>query len=247
MTTNPPDEAAPAEEAADQPTESAVEPVDSATGPDPAVAELAERIATLVGSSSWSADFGSAKVQVPATSWVESVEKVRNEAGLEFFSFLSAIDWSNQVEVGEPPEEPVAERYEVIVRLSSVRNNDAVILSTDVPKEDPTLPTLVGVYGGANWHEREAAEMFGIEFEGHPNLTKLYLPDAFEGFPLRKSFPLLSREVKPWPGLVDVEDQPSTENVEGVAAVQPQGDTSKGDENPEDTDGLGEAAAEEDE
>ncbi len=60
--------------------------------------------------------------------------------------------------------------------------------------------------------------MFGIEFEGHPNLTKLYLPDAFEGFPLRKSFPLLSREVKPWPGLVDVEDMPSTENVEGASA-----------------------------
>ncbi len=90
-------------------------------------------------------------------------------------------------------------------------------LSTDVSKEDPRLASLVDVFGGANWHEREAAEMFGIEFEGHPNLTKLYLPDAFEGFPLRKSFPLLSREVKPWPGLVDVEDQPSTENPEAGA------------------------------
>ena len=64
------------------------------------------------------------------------------------------------------------------------------------------------VYAGANWHEREAAEMFGIDFVGHPHLTKLYLPGAFEGHPLRKDFPLLSRRVKPWPGIVDVEQMP---------------------------------------
>jgi NADH-quinone oxidoreductase subunit C len=53
--------------------------------------------------------------------------------------------------------------------------------------------------------------MFGIMFEGHPNLTHLYLPDSFLGNPLRKSFPLLSREVKPWPGTVDVEAMPGGE------------------------------------
>ena len=93
-------------------------------------------------------------------------------------------------------------------------------LSTDVPKDDPQLPTLVEVYGGADWHEREAAEMFGIDFVGHPNLNKLYLTDEFEGYPLRKSYPLLSREVKPWPGTVDVEDMPSTENPEADASPQ---------------------------
>jgi NADH-quinone oxidoreductase subunit C len=66
--------------------------------------------------------------------------------------------------------------------------------------------------------------MFGIDFVGHPNLIKLYLPDGFEGHPLRKSFPLLTREVKPWPGTVDVEgmpgqagessDEPTEENPE---------------------------------
>ena len=219
MTTNPPDDAisAEGEEAVDEGAESVAGVTESDTSSDSTVAEFAERIASLVGSDTWSADFGNAKVQVTPASWVESVDKVRSEAGLEFFSFLSAIDWSNEVEVGDPPESRVSERFEVLVRLSSVENNDAVTLSTDVSKEDPRLASLVDVFGGANWHEREAAEMFGIEFEGHPNLTKLYLPDAFEGFPLRKSFPLLSREVKPWPGLVDVEDQPSTENPEAGA------------------------------
>lgn len=209
MTTSPPDDAATAEDA----TEEAAEPTDDGTAADPAVAELAERIATLVDAAGWSADFGNAKVRVAADSWVESVDKVR-DAGLEFFSFLSAIDWSNEVQVGESLEESVEERYEVLVRLSSVHDNDAVTISTDVSKTDPRLSSLTGVFGGANWHEREAAEMFGIEFEGNPNLSKLYLPDAFEGYPLRKSFPLLSREVKPWPGLVDVEDMPSTDNPE---------------------------------
>jgi NADH-quinone oxidoreductase subunit C len=60
--------------------------------------------------------------------------------------------------------------------------------------------------------------MFGIVFEGHPKLDNLYLPDGFEGHPLRKTFPLLSREVEPWPGTVDVEAMPGTENVEADGA-----------------------------
>ena len=64
------------------------------------------------------------------------------------------------------------------------------------------------VYAGANWHEREAWEMFGITFTGHPGLRHIYLPGEFEGNPLRKDYPLLARRVKPWPGIVDVEAMP---------------------------------------
>ena len=206
VTTNPPDESSPAVE----------EAAASAT------AELAARVAELAGADSWSADFGNAKVRVDRARWVEAVTAVRDGAGLAFFSFLSAIDWSNEVAVGEPLDETVEERYEILVRLSSGKTNDSVTLSTDLPKDDARLPTISGVFGGANWHEREAAEMFGIEFEGHPNLNKLYLTDEFEGHPLRKSYPLLSREIKPWPGMVDVEDMPSTENPEAEAVPSPQ-------------------------
>jgi len=203
VTTSPPDESeVPVEEAAvDAPVESAA-------------AEFAARVADLAGAESWSADFGNAKVRIDRSRWAEAIEAVRDGAGLAFFSFLSAIDWSNEVEVGEPLNETVEERYEILVRLSSGKNNDSVTLSTDLPKDDARIQTLVNVFGGANWHEREAAEMFGIDFEGHPNLDRLYLTDEFEGHPLRKSYPLLSREIKPWPGMVDVEDMPSTENPE---------------------------------
>ena len=216
VTTNSPDESeSPVEEEAQS----------AAAGTEPsAVADLAARVAELAGSETWSADFGNAKVRIDRSRWVEAVEAVRDEAGLAFFSFLSAIDWSNEVAVGEPLDETVEERYEILVRLSSGKNNDSVTLSTDLPKDDARIPTLVNVFGGANWHEREAAEMFGIEFEGHPNLDKLYLTDEFEGHPLRKTFPLLSREIKPWPGMVDVEDMPSTENPEADAGGGEQAD-----------------------
>ena len=182
--------------------------------------ELAERVAGIVGSDSWSDHHGTAKVMVDPTGWVAAHEALKAE--MPYFSWLSAIDWTTEVAVGEPPEdEDIDERYEVLSCLGDGSTGVFVVLSTTIGKDEPVLDTLSAVYGGADWHEREAAEMFGIEFAGHPNLVKLYLPDAFEGHPLRKTFPLLSREVKPWPGTVDVEDMPegaadgpTTENPE---------------------------------
>jgi NADH:ubiquinone oxidoreductase subunit C len=134
---------------------------------------------------------------------------------LPFFSWLSAIDWTAEVAVGDAVEgEAVVERFEVLSRLSDVSAGEGVLVSTDLPRDDLRLDSLTGVYGGANWHEREAADMFGIRFEGHPNLTNLYLPDGFEGNPLLKSYPLLSREVKPWPGAVEVEALPTAGGAE---------------------------------
>lgn len=168
--------------------------------------EAAERFGSMVGATRTSAEFGTAKVFVPREAWVEAHRTLKPH--LPFFSWLSAIDWSNEGAVGDGPEATVEERFEVLSRLSDVTTGAAVILSTDLPKDSARIPTVIGVYGGANWHEREAAEMFGIVFEGHPNTAHLYLPDGFVGHPLRKTFPLLSREVKPWPGTVDVEGMP---------------------------------------
>lgn len=182
--------------------------------------ETAARVAALAGSDRFSSDHGTAKVVVDADRWVEAHEAVRDE--MPYFSWLSAVDWTAEVSVGEPPEsEDVEPRYEIVSCLANVDTGESVLLATDITKDAASIASLVEVFGGADWHEREAAEMFGIDFSGHPNLTHLYLPDAFEGHPLRKTFPLLSREVKPWPGTVDVEDMPdsdapSTENPEDV-------------------------------
>ncbi len=182
-------------------------------------AEFAEQLAATVGAEGWSAEHGTIHIRVARDAWVETLQKASDEGGLPFFSWLSAVDWSREVTVGEPVEdvEGLDERYEVVARLSSVKDASAAQFIAAVSKDDAWIDSVVPLFAGAEWHEREAAEMFGIDFRGHPNLAKLYLPDSFEGHPLRKSYPLLSREVKPWPGKVDVEDMPSTENVEAQA------------------------------
>jgi NADH-quinone oxidoreductase subunit C len=181
----------------------------------------AEEIAHGVGGTA-EFNFDTAKVRVEPGQWTETLTKAKDEHGLAFFSWLSAIDWTNEQAMGEKLSAPTEERYEILAAVGDLDQGNLVIFSTDIAKEDPRVDSLVSIYPGANWHEREAAEMFGIDFAGHPELEKLYLPDGFQGFPLRKSFPLLSREVKPWPGTVDVEgmpgkaddDEPSEENPE---------------------------------
>jgi NADH-quinone oxidoreductase subunit C len=185
--------------------------------------DYAAHVVEVTGGSA-ATTFGTVKVSVPRGEWVQAITNARDQLGLVFFSWLSGVDWTNEVAVGDPPAEPVEERYEVLCTVADVTDGRRVTFSTDVPKDDAVIDSLVGVFAGANWHEREAHEMFGIEFKGHPDLGNLYLPDAFIGHPLQKSFRLLSRDVKPWPGDVDVEampgeddeasDAPSTENPE---------------------------------
>jgi NADH-quinone oxidoreductase subunit C len=113
-------------------------------------------------------------------------------------------------------------RFQLLARVQAPSKGHGLVLKADLG-DDPDLlraATWVPVYAGAAWHEREAWEMFGISFEGHPNLIHLYLPGEFEGHPLRKDFPLLSRRVKPWPGIVDVEPMPGEDEVAPDEAAQ---------------------------
>lgn len=181
------------------------------------LAAFAASVADAVGALDHTVDHDTVKVRVANDAWVGAAATAKAELGLVFFSYLSAIDWANEVAVGDPPAEPVEERYEILFGVSDITDGRIVHFSTDVSKDTRRIDSLVGVYAGANWHEREAAEMFDLEFTEHPNLAKLYLPSGFEGHPLQKSYPLLSREVKPWPGTVDVEampEGPSEENPE---------------------------------
>jgi NADH:ubiquinone oxidoreductase subunit C len=178
--------------------------------------EYADRVATVVEGEA-TITFDTVKVEVPADRWVAALTMARDELGLIFFSWLSAVDWASEVEVGDPFPGEVDDRFEVLTMLADISDGRRVIFSTTLPKDSPSIASLVDVFSGANWHEREAHEMFGIDFVGHPNLIHLYLPDGFQGNPLRKSYPLLSREVKPWPGTVDVEAMPGSGDDEEPA------------------------------
>ena len=173
--------------------------------------ELAERL----GAEGYTVDFDTVRIDVLRDKWVETINAAREE--LELFSWLSAIDWSKEVEVGDPVADvdDLEERFEVLCRLSSVKNADGAIFVATLAKDDASIPSLTSTIAGAEWHEREAHEMFGIDFDGNTNLTPLYLPDDFIGNPLLKSYPLIAREVKPWPGDVDVEPMPAADQDAG--------------------------------
>ncbi len=183
-------------------------PSETETTPHP-LQEYADRVAGVVGGTA-EIMFDTIKVKVPAEQWPDAHERARDELGLVFFSWLSAVDWAEEVAVGDPPGGDVSDHFEMLSTLGDVSEGRRVTFSTEISKSSPSIASLVQVFVGANWHEREAAEMFGIDFVGHPDLSHLYLPDAFIGNPLRKSYPLLSREVKPWPGTVDVEGMPGS-------------------------------------
>ena len=97
--------------------------------------------------------------------------------------------------------------FEVVTQLFSTEHHHDVRVKVRLPYDDPVAPTISDLFPGCNWHERETMEMFGIRFEGHPQPVKLLLAEPFEGHPLRKDFALMSREVKPWPGAVEGEEE----------------------------------------
>ena len=81
------------------------------------------------------------------------------------------------------------ERLEVNYHLFSLDKRHKFVVKTSVSPDEPTVPSIVSLWRGANWYEREAHDLFGVVFEGHPGLSPLLLYDGFEGFPGRKSFP----------------------------------------------------------
>lgn len=170
-------------------------------------------------------------IRVRTADWKSSLGTLRGSLGYDYFCFLSAIDWmpSPYGRGEDDPTEPAPERdttirpgycggetrMQVFARVVNSSTRVGVTIKADVPDENPTVESVSGVYAGANWHERETHEMFGIRFDGHPDLRNMYLPSDFEGHPLRKDFPLLARMVKPWPGIVDVEPLPGGDAGEG--------------------------------
>ena len=82
-------------------------------------------------------------------------------------------------------------RFEVTYNLRNHKTNQRIYLKVRCDERDPHVPSLVPVWTGCNWHEREAYDMFGIIFDGHPDLRRMYMPEDFEYYPLRKDFPLM--------------------------------------------------------
>jgi len=198
--------------------------------PNPVHEELLARIeAALPGAVIEHADaLGDLVVRVTNESWGAVAGVARGALECDFLSFVSGIDWAPAPKEGgddaggdtSSPVQPSemtfgaagsAGRFQVFAHVQSTARHWGVTFKVDVDEAEPLVASWVPVYPGADWHERETWEMFGVRFDGHPSLRQLYLPRGFEGHPLRKDFPLLARAVKPWPGLVDVEAMPEAD------------------------------------
>ncbi len=128
------------------------------------------------------ADHGDDTVTVSRESWREISRFLRDDADLRY-DFLMDVTAADYLPMGRTP------RYEVVAHLYSSFHNQRLRLKAPVPEADLHIDSLMPVWKGANWFEREVYDMFGLTFDGHPDLRRILLYEGFEGHPLRKDYP----------------------------------------------------------
>ena len=114
-------------------------------------------------------------VTLPVAQWAAFAQFAKTSLGCRFFSFLSAVDWKEQ-------------GLEVVARLDNLDDGLGVMMKTRLGPGVSTCASLVPIFRGANWMERECYDMFGVRFEGHPDLRRILLGDDWVGHPLLKSY-----------------------------------------------------------
>jgi NADH-quinone oxidoreductase subunit C len=128
---------------------------------------------------------GDETIVVRREDYLEVVRFLKDSPGtaMDFLVDLTCVDW--------PGREP---RFDVVVHLRSHAHGHRVRVKVGVPEGDCACPSLAGVYRAANWFEREAFDMYGVRFAGHPDLRRILLYEEFEGHPLRKDYPKEKRQ-----------------------------------------------------
>ncbi len=141
---------------------------------------------------------GQVSVTVRKNRIVDICGYLREERDLKFdyLTDLCGMDYLGKKE----------KRFEVVYHLYSISQRHRIRLKAEVAEDDPKIDSVTPLWVGANWHEREAFDMYGIVFSGHPDLRRILLPEDWEGHPLRKDYPVKGPE-KEWSGFLDVLDR----------------------------------------
>lgn len=162
--------------------------------PDEVESRLRARFGDDVTSSE--EQFGHPVLTVMPARYREVMAFLRDEPefSCDYCDFTTGVDWG--------PDGG----FEVVTHVFSNAHHHNVRIKARLPHDEPSIDTISDLYPTCDWHERETTEMFGIRFDGHPKPVKLLLAEQFEGYPLRKDFPLMTREAKPWPGAVEGEE-----------------------------------------
>ncbi len=115
---------------------------------------------------------------VPLAGWAETIGTLKNEHGFDFLVDHTAVDY--------PDRDP---RFTVVAVLENLSTHEVLVVKTRVAENLP-VPTLTAHFRSADWAERETYDMFGIPFSGHPDLTRIYMPQDYDGWPARRDFPM---------------------------------------------------------
>ncbi len=113
-------------------------------------------------------------VQVPAENWKNIASKLITERDFDFLFCVTCVDFKTHLTM--------------VYHLRSMQTDETVVIKIQLDRDQPVVATVSDIWRTAEFHEREAFEMFGVQFTGHPDLRKLILPDDFEGYPMRKDF-----------------------------------------------------------
>ncbi|TYO95177.1 NADH-quinone oxidoreductase subunit C [Desulfallas thermosapovorans] len=115
-------------------------------------------------------------VIVPKDKLLEFMQALKDDYALDFLTNLTAVDYIDE------------NKFEVIYNINSTAKGYTLMVKTSVDRDNPELPSVFPIWGGANWQEREVYDLLGIVFTGHPNLKRILLDYDYEGHPLRKDF-----------------------------------------------------------
>lgn len=152
-------------------------------------ASVFEKLASRFGEQNWkkteSTTSGNIRITVPAEQAYAYLEFLKTECGFDFLSDVTCVDYLYY--------RGARDRFGVTYVLCNTVNNDRLVVRAFLNEPELTIRSVVPLWKGANWMEREVYDMFGIEFEGHPDLRRILLPEGFVGSPLRKDYPLRGR------------------------------------------------------
>jgi NADH-quinone oxidoreductase subunit C len=130
---------------------------------------------------------GQAVVHCPLDKYLELVTALKDD-GFDMCVDVTAADYLEARDARVLPEAIAPERFELVVNLLSLQQRRRLRVRVQVPATEPTVPTLFPLYAGTEAMEREVFDMFGIVFDGHPDLTRILMPEDWEGHPLRKDY-----------------------------------------------------------
>ena len=128
---------------------------------------------------------GQTRVVVPLGSIHDVLKALKQRLGFDLLIDVTCVEYLNY--------RGAKDRFGMVYLLANVETNERITVRTFVNDPEPTVPSVVDLWQGANWLEREVWDLFGIRFSGHPDLRRIVLPEGFEAHPLRKDYPLQGR------------------------------------------------------